>query len=240
MKFRLGTRSAATVAAAALALAACSPGDGDTASGSGQDAAALVEQSAQAMRDVTSAHVVITTDGRVPNLKVSRLEADVASKPADVGEGEVTIDVGSGPTTAEVVYIDGHLYSDIAEPGVFTDYGPGTSIYNLSVILDAQNGLANALANLRDPKAEGSETVDGVATTRISAISSTDDVAVLAGSKLAPEKSRDVPVTVWIADETPHHLVKAELEPIPDATVTLTLSEFDKPVEVTKPENTNP
>lgn len=238
MKFRLGAFTAAAVAAS-LALVGCSPSE-ESASNSGQDAAELVQQSAEAMRDVTSAHVVLTADGKVPNLKVSRLEADVASKPEEVGTGEVTIDVGSEPVTAQIIYVDGHLYSDIAEAGSFTDYGRGNSIYDVSVILDAQNGIANALANLRDPKSEGNETVDGTKATKISATSSTNDVAMLSGLSMAPEQARDIPVTVWIADEAPHHLVKAQIEPVPDATVTMTLSDFGKPVEATKPEVATP
>lgn len=238
MNFRLGAFTAATVAAS-LALVGCSTSE-DTASDSGQDAAELVQQSADAMRDVTSAHVVLTADGEVPNLKVSRLEADVASQPEEVGTGEVTIDLGSEPVTAQIIYVDGHLYSDVAEAGSFTDYGRGNSIYDVSVILDAQNGIANALDNLQDPTADGSETVDGTETTRIAATSSTDDVAVLAGLSLAPEQARDVPVTVWIANDAPHHLVQAQIEPAPDATVTMTLSDFGKPVEATKPDVATP
>ena len=34
------------------------------------------------MKDLSSAHVVITAEGKIPNLKVSKLEADVAAKPA--------------------------------------------------------------------------------------------------------------------------------------------------------------
>ena len=40
---------------------------------------------------------------------------------------------------------------------------------------------------------------------------------------------------VWIANDDTHHLVKAELTPVPDATVTLVLSDFNKHIDVTKP-----
>jgi len=235
MKVRLSVLVA--TAAAAAALVGCSSSDQN----SGPDAATLIQDSATAMRDVTSAHIVLTAHGRVPNLKVTELQADVATKPATVGSGEVTLQMGADKTqSAKVVFTDGHLYSDIAEPGTFTDYGQGNSIYNLSVILDPQKGLANALATLRDPKTEGSEDIDGTPATKISGTSSTNDVAQLAGAKLAPEKEQTVPVTVWIAQSDPHYLLKAEITPKPGTDVTLTLSDFGKQVTVTKPAVTNP
>jgi lipoprotein LprA len=107
---------------------------------------------------------VITADGKVPNLKVTRLEADVAAKPSVAATGSTTIQMGQQTQDAKLIFVDGHLYSDIAEPGKFVDYGPGTSIYNLSVLLDPQQGLANALAKLKDPKAAGSEDINGTKT----------------------------------------------------------------------------
>ncbi|MGJ6127297.1 LppX_LprAFG lipoprotein [Mycolicibacterium sp. Y3] len=237
MKFRLGIVATTAAAAAAATLVGCSSSGQTT----GPDAATLVQDSANTMRDVNSAHVVLTAEGRVPNLKVTKLEADVASKPTAVGTGEATLQMGADKTqSAKIIFVDGHLYSDIADPGKFTDYGQGNSIYDVSVILDTQKGLANALAKLKDPKAQGSEDIDGTKATKITGTSSTNDVAQLAGSKLAPEKEQTVPVTVWIAQDDPHHLLKAEIEPKPGTNVTVTLSDFGKQVSATKPAVTNP
>jgi lipoprotein LprA len=235
MKVRLGILTA--TAAVAATVVGCSGGDHS----GGPDAATLVQDSATAMRAVTSAHVVLTAEGRVPNLKVTELNADVATTPATIGTGDVTLHMGADTTqSAKVIYVDGHLYSDIAEPGRFTDYGQGNSIYNLSIILDPQKGLANALATLRDPKTEGTEDINGTTATKISGVSSTTDVAQLAGAKLAPEHEQTVPVTVWIADDDPHHLLKAQIAPKPGTTITLTLNDFGKQVTATKPAVTNP
>jgi lipoprotein LprA len=127
-----------------------------------------------------------------------------------------------------------------AEPGKFVDYGPGTSIYNLSVLLDPQQGLANALAKLKDPKAAGSEDINGTKTTKITGTASTNDIAELAGARKAPEKERTVPMTVWISDSEPHYLVRAQIEPVADTKLVMTLSEFGKQVNVTKPDVTTP
>lgn len=236
MKFRFAIVIAAAIAAI-LALAGCQSGSdsGSGDGGSGQDAAGLLQQSAEAMRGLTGAHVVLTAEGQVPNVKVTTLEADISNKPAPVGTGSVTLDMGDAPGTAQIIYVDGHLYSDIAEPGTFVDYGDGNSIYNISVLLDANNGLANALTKIKDPKSEGGEDIDGTKTTKVSGTVSTNDVSALVGLRRAPEKEKTLPITVWIADGDPHYVVRAQIAPTDDAKLTMTFSEFGKQVTATKP-----
>jgi lipoprotein LprA len=231
MRFRFGAVLAVT-AAAAVALVGCSSSS-DTSSGA--DAATLVQQSSEAMKNLTGAHFVITAEGKIPNLKVTKLEADVASKPAVAATGTASIQMGQQTQDAQLIYTEGHLYSDIAEPGTWIDYGPGSSIYNLSVLLDPQKGLANAVAKIKDPKVEGTEDINGTKTTKITGTASTNDIAELAGARKAPEKEQTVPITVWISDSEPHYLVKAEIQPVPDAKLVMTLSDFGKQVNVTKP-----
>ena len=81
--------------------------------------------------------------------------------------------------------------------------------------------------------------VDGHLYSDIATVS-TNDIAQLAGARKAPEKEQTVPMTVWISDSEPHYLVRAEIEPAPDAKLVLTLSDFGKEVNVTKPEMTTP
>lgn len=233
MKFRFGGAVLAVTVAGAIAVAGCS--SSPTSSSGGGDAANLVQQSSDAMKSLSGAHFVITAEGKVPNLKVTKLEADVASKPAVAATGSATIQMGQQTQDAKLIYTDGHLYSDIAEPGTWVDYGPGSSIYNLSVLLDPQQGLANALAKLKDPKNQGSEDINGVKTTKITGTASTTDVAELAGARKAPEKEQTVPMTVWIATDEPHYLVRAEIDPVPDTKIVMTLSDFGKQVTATKP-----
>jgi hypothetical protein len=47
-------------------------------------------------------------------------------------------------------------------------------------------------------------------------------------------------MTVWISDSEPHHLVRAQIEPVPDTKLVMTLSDFGKQVNVTKPDVTTP
>ena len=101
----------------------------------------------------------------------------------------------------------------------------------MSAILNPETGLANVLANFSDPKAEGRETVNGVETVRI-----TGNISAEAVNKIAPlGATGPVPGTAWIAEEGNHELVQAKMDPGPGNIVTMTLSDWGKPVTVTKP-----
>lgn len=237
MKFR--TTLVVGAAVAGVALSGCST---QPSSSNGADAAKLVSQSADAMKALTGAHIVITAEGKVPNVLITKVDADVAGKPAVVATGDATVKMGEQTQTAKLIYVGDHLYSDLSEPGKFVDYGKGDSIYNLGVIFDPSQGLANALSKIKDAKEAGSETIDGVDTTKVTGTISSNDVAQLAGSRKAPEKAQDVPITVFIDKKDPHNLVRATVEsPLAqDAKLTLTLSDFGKTVTAEKPQLTNP
>ena len=44
-----------------------------------------------------------------------------------------------------------------------------------------------------------------------------------------------MPGTAWIREDGNHELVQAKLEPTPGNSITMTLSDWGKPVTVTKP-----
>lgn len=236
---RAGVGATAAVMVMALVLAGCgSPKNNSSGSGSNApnaDAASTVKQAADAMRKVTGMHVSLTVQGAVPNLEVTKLDGDVSNTPQTVANGTATLTVGKSPVDSKFVFVDGHLYSDVAEPGKFTDYGNGASIYEVSTLLDPDKGLAHLLANLQNPKVAGNEQVNGVATTKITGTSSTDDVATLAGSRLSPQNAPPTPTSVWIASDGSYHLVKIEITPVENGTVSMTLSEWGKQVTATKP-----
>ena len=110
--------------------------------------------------------------------------------------------------------------------------GPAVDIYDPSVILNPDAGLANMLKNVTNPKADDSETIGGVPAVRISG-----EVGADAVNKLIPQlkATGPLPATVWIEKDAPHQLVQATVDQSSGNTVSLTLSEWDKPVTVTKP-----
>jgi lipoprotein LprA len=247
MLMKLPHRTVIAAVAAALALVfaigGCSSSKtGPSTSGSSSssapnvDAATVVKQAADAMRQVTGMHLTVTVQGNVPNLSVTTLNGDVSSTPQMAATGTATLTVGQKPVDTKFVFVDGHLYSDVADPGgKFTDYGDGVSIYDVSILLDPNRGLANILSNLKDPKVAGTEQVNGVATTKITGTSSSSDIARLAGSRMGPEKATTAPTTVWIASDGSNHLVQLQILPVQNGTITLTMSDWGKQVTATKP-----
>ncbi|CAM4226482.1 Putative lipoprotein LprA precursor [Mycobacterium basiliense] len=246
MKLPPRTVVAATVAAFAVVLAvgACSSNGGSgannkasgtTATAPNAEAATILKQAADAMRKVTGMHVNLEVEGNVPNLRVTKLEGDISNTPQTVATGSATMLVGKNKQDAKFVYVDGHLYSDLGQPGKFTDFGDGASIYNVSVLLDPNKGLANLLANLKDAEIAGTEQVNGIATTKITGNSSADDIATLAGTRLTAEDVNAVPTTAWIASDGSSHLVQIQIVPTTNTSVTLTMSGWGKQVTATKP-----
>jgi lipoprotein LprA len=225
------------IAAAAAALAAVFVIGGCSGSNKGgADATNDIKQAADAMRQVTSMHLQVEVQGDVPNLSLTKLDGDVASKPQTAATGSATLKVGQKPQDSKFVFFDGHLYADLAgTDGKYVDYGDGVSIYDVGTLLDPDKGLAKILASLKNPKVAGTEQVNGVATTKITGTSSSNDVARLAGRRLGPEKETQEPTTVWIASDGTHHVVRLQFVPVENSTITLTMSDWGKPVTATKP-----
>lgn len=233
----------ASVAALALVLAIGGCGSngsgrkapGSTTAASNAEAATLLKGAAEVMRKVTGMHVKVDVQGDVPNIRVTKLEGDISNTPQTVAKGSATVLVGSQSEEAQFVFVDGHLYSDLGQPGSYTDFGNGASIYNVSVLLDPDKGLANVLANLKNGSVDGSQQVNGVATTKISGTSSASDIATLAGVRLTDESVPAVPTTVWTASDGSSHLVQVQISPTTNTSVTLSMSDWGKQVTATKP-----
>ncbi len=235
--------AAAAALAVVLAIGGCSSNGGSGASGksgttattSTGEASALLKQAAEVMRNVTGMHLSLRVQGDVPNLRVTKLDGDISKTPQTAATGTATLLVGKSPEDAKFIYADGHLYSDLGQTGKCTDFGNGASIYNVSVLLDPDKGLANVLSKLQDATVAGTENVNGVATTKITGKSSADDIATLAGTRLTEQSDSTVPTTVWIASDGSSHLVQMQIKPTNDSSVTITTSDWGKQVTATKP-----
>lgn len=228
--------SAALSAIAAVALASglvagCSSSG---SSGSGEalpDAASLLQQSSQTTKGLESAHVEIVVQGKIDGLPVKRLSGDLTNVPATAVEGDATITMGGSDLDAQLVVIDGTLYAALSADS-WIDFGPAADIYDPSVILNPDNGLANMLNNFSDPKAEAGEKINDVETIKV-----TGQVSVEAVNRLVPQLNADAPVpgTAWIERDGDHNLVRARVEPSTGNSIEMTLSDWNKPVTVTKP-----
>ena len=88
------------------------------------------------------------------------------------------------------------------------------------------------LANFTDAKAEGRDTINGQSTIRISGNVSADAVNKIASPFNA---TKPTPTTVWIQETGDHQLVQVKLDKSPGNSVQMTLSNWNQPVQVTKP-----
>ena len=212
---------------AALLISGCSK----KASEQLPEAAGLIQQSIEATKKLSSAHLEIVITGKIDGLPLKTLSGDLTNVPTVAVKGNSTISMGGSDVDVELVVLDGTLFAALT-PNNWLDMGPAVDIYDPSVILNPDAGLANMLANVTNATSEASEQVGGVPTVRIAG-----EVGAAAVNKLIPQlkATGPLPATVWIEKDAPHQLVQAKVDQSAGNSVSLTLSEWDKPVTVTKP-----
>jgi lipoprotein LprG len=227
------TTSRRTFAAltALLAIALFAPGCSSKSAEPLPDAAGLLKQSIATTKALTSAHLEIAVNGKIDGLMVKTLSGDLTNVPAVAIKGNSTIAMGGSDVDIQLVVLDGTLYAALT-PNSWLDMGPAVEVYDPSLILNPDAGLANMLTAITDAKSQDFETIGGVETVKIAGKVGADAV-----NKLIPQLKAGGPIsaTVWIEKDAPNQLVQAEIDQSEGNTVQLTLSEWDKPVTVTKP-----
>ncbi len=86
--------------------------------------------------------------------------------------------------------------------------------------------MTELLSGINNLKSQGSETIDGVPTTKITATIPTDSLKLLDPGARSPK-----PATVWIADDGSRHLIQATID-LGGGSVQVKLSKFNEPVNV--------
>jgi lipoprotein LprG len=111
--------------------------------------------------------------------------------------------------------------------------GPAADIYDPSTILNPDTGLANMLNGFSDAKSEAGEKINNVDTVKVTGKVSADAV-----NKLIPQLQATAPLpgTAWIEKDGDHNLVQASIEQSSGNSIQMTLSDWNKPVTVTKPQ----
>jgi lipoprotein LprG len=226
---------ARTLIAASVAcglIAGCSSPSNSSVEVALPDAATLLQQSSQVTKGLESAHVEIAVQGKVENLPVKTLSGDLTNVPASAVQANATIIIGGADVDAEFVVVDATLYAALS-PDNWLDMGPAAEIYDPSIILNPDSGVANMLNDFADPKAEEVEQIGGVDTVRVTGQVSADTV-----NKLIPrlKVTAPMPGMAWIEKDGDHKLVQARLSPTDTTFIQMTLSDWNKPVTVTKPQ----
>jgi len=197
------------------------------------EAATLLTDSATTTRSEQSVHLQLTVDGEIKELPIATLSGDLTNAPAVAAQGTADlIFLGQKLTDVGFVVVDGDLYGAITKGGNMQNFGPAADIYDISAILNPDNGLANVLSSFTDAKAVGREAVSGSDAVKI-----TGTVPADAVNKIAPQlkASAPAPATAWIREDGDHQLAQVMLEPSAGNTITMTLTDWGKTVTVTKP-----
>lgn len=188
----------------------------------------LLASSATAMADVTTAHFTLAAEGQLPAVTVQQAEGDLTA--AGDAQGTASIVQLGQLIEAEFVLVDGQLYLK-GPTGGFSQLPAAlaASVYDPSIILDPQDGVAKLLKSVTSPTVTGSDNGSWV-------VSGTVPGAVAAG--LVPGLTGDVEAqfTITMTDNllssAAFELAGADGQP---ASVTVELSELNSPVSITAP-----
>jgi lipoprotein LprG len=195
------------------------------------DAATLLSKSNLTTRNVKSVHLVLSVTGTIHGLPVKTLTGDLTTSPDTAAKGEANLTVLGSSVDTQFVVDDGTLYAALT-PDHWESFGPAAAIYDPSEILNPNTGLANVLTNISNPKSESRETINGQSTVKVTGTASADAVNGVASQLKA---TQPLPATVWIQETGDHQLVQAKLDQSPGNSVQMTLSNWNAPVQVTKP-----
>jgi lipoprotein LprG len=198
-------------------------------------ARSVLDRSSKAMGDVSTVRFTIGIDGIVAPLTIHSVKG-VLTRTGNAS-GVVQIALGNDLEEEDFVLVGKDLYLRGATgpyqlaPESFTG-----RVYDPAVLLTPDRGLPAALAGAQDARTRGTERVNGVNTYRITATISPD---LLKGLTLLEEGQKRLPATLWVSMDDAR-LQKAEVTfrtrlVSEDTRLTLTLADFDKPVDIKPP-----
>lgn len=198
------------------------------------DVVMLFKQVIDVMCKVIGMYVRFVVIGDVLNLWVIKFEGDIFNILQMVVIGSVILFVGNKSEDVKFVYVDGYLYFDLGQFGIYIDFGNGVLIYNVLVFFDFNKGLVNLLVNFKDVLVVGSQQVDGVVIIKIIGNLFVDDIVMLVGLCLIFEDVKMVFIIVWIVLDGFLYLVQIQIVFIKDMLVMLMMFDWGKQVIVIK------
>lgn len=182
------------------------------------------------MAQADSVHLSLSVIGKVANMAVTALDADVTRSPAPAALGYAKIAYRGAPEYVRFVVSGGHFFV-FEEGGRWIDYGPAGDLYDAAGILSPGTALAGMLTDFVDPEVEGRELVDGVQTVRVTGQISADTATRIV-PRLRPAKRTSG--TVWIEETGDHRLAALKLDAGDDG-VQMNFSNWNAPVSIAPP-----
>jgi lipoprotein LprG len=211
-------------------LAACSKDEPDPATL--PNGTTLVSESATAMANVETSHIVLELDPPVGGLPISLAEGDLTRD----GDAKGAIQLLQSGQLIEVEFI---ILGDADD---YLKYPTGgwqrttliTSFYDPSAILDPERGVAKLMETSTNARTTGQERIVGVDCWRIDV-----NIDRRTANTLVPGVPDGLTGTVWV-DKATKHMIRAVVNApasgaSPASTITLTLTNFNAPVTVSAP-----
>jgi lipoprotein LprG len=227
-------RSVLVTTASVLALTACSDDDGSD-DAQPEDPTARLEAAADLL-DGTSGVSFTVEGGDLPDSGTVILGAEGVAVPPDALQGEIRLLFSGLPTTIPVVSVDGDLYADILSGGFEKVDAATLGFSDPGALIDPERGVSQLLRSGSDVAAGDEVRVDSEVLDQITSTlpgELVDQVLALA------DPAADVEAT-WAIDPDTGQLRQATLtgpfyDTGADQTYTVTLSNYDEPVEISAP-----
>ncbi|PZS22438.1 MAG: hypothetical protein DLM61_26085 [Pseudonocardiales bacterium] len=216
----------AFIAALIIALVtSCSAGTGQEANL--PNGAALLADSAKAMRAVTTTHFAVEVEGNSPGVQLRSAEGQLTR--AGSAKGVAKVDEGAQLLELQFVIIGQDIYlRPPTGPVQKLPLSFAGTVYDPSVILNPDRGIAAALASGTGPTTETREQVDGVDTYRLQVKFPAQPLG-----SLVPQLAQDKTSEIWVATQG-SRLIKAQF-PTTYGSTTVHFADFDAPVDITPP-----
>lgn len=187
----------------------------------------LLAKSAEAMRTVTSTRVGIEVQGELPGVPIKSAEGQLTNEGS--AKGTATLDMGQQRYEVAFVILGKDLYLR-GPTGGFKKLSTTSAflVYDPTVLLNPDRGIAKVLATGAAAKTEGREQVGGVDSYRVQASFSGQSLG-----KVVPGFTQDSTSQVWIAADD-FRLVQGQF-PTADGGVTFRFTDFNAPADITAP-----
>ena len=187
----------------------------------------LLADSAAAMRTVRTVHFTISVQGNTPGISLRFADGQLTAQGS--AKGTARMDQGGKVVENQSMITNNTLYLR----GPNGDYqklpsSVGSAVYDPSVILNPDRGIAAVLASGKDATTQARELLAGVDTYRVRATFPRESLATL-----VPGISEDTKGDVWIATQG-LRLVEAQFR-LGGGLISTHFSDYDAPVTINTP-----
>jgi len=203
-----------------------------TACGAGKTAnlpqgATVLADSAKAMRTVNTTRFAFDVQGDAPGVQLRSAEGQLTREGS--AQGTAKVDEGRQLLELQFTIIGQDLYlRPPTGPVQKLPLSFAGSVYDPSIILNPDRGIAAALASGKDASTQDREQVDGVDTYRVEVTFPAQPLGTM-----VPGLATDKPSEVWVAVQG-SRLVKAQF-PTTSGGITAHFSAYDAPAQITAP-----